>query len=262
MPRGLLVLAFFVLVLTACGTDTPTQTPVVIVVTATPEPATATAAPPPATDTPVPVPATATMTYDQAHATIQAKTEADYRLTVTAANTAAPTFAARATATARVVAAAQATAAALPTTSPTPLPSYGSTVDFQDWRVSLAKTAAPRKTIYWSNVGNGFEASGVYRLFWVDAKNLTNGTRVIWNDIGWILVDDHGTQYREMAKDEAYAMNAFATLQGRDPQDVGTVPRATAHLLLVFDVAADAAPVQLVMHANNGDMVPFNLRKK
>jgi hypothetical protein len=259
MPRGLLLgllLLAVALILASCGGDTPTQTPVVIIVTATPEPATATPVPPP---TNTPVLATATLTWDQAQATAQTKANADYKLTVVAAHTAAPTFSAQATATAQVVAAAQATAAARP---PTPLPSYGNTVDFQNWRVSLAKTAAPRKEIYWSNVGNGFEASGVYRLFWVDAKNLTNGTRVIWNDIGWILVDDHGTQYREMAKIEEYAMNAFATLQGRDPQDVSTVPRATAHLLLVFDVAADAAPVQLVMHADNGDSLPFDLRKK
>jgi hypothetical protein len=65
-----------------------------------------------------------------------------------------------------------------------------------------------------------------------------------------------------MAKTEEYAMKAFATLQGRDPQDVSTVPRATPYLLLVVAVAADAMPVQPVMHANNGDSVPFDLPKK
>ena len=77
------------------------------------------------------------------------------------------------------------------------------------------------------------------------------------------FADDHGTQYRDLAKTEEYAMNAFATLQGRDPQDVKYCPHARWRICSKSsDVAADAAPVQLVMHANNGDTVPFDLRKK
>src|SRR5260370_41570011 len=108
--------------LTACDIAGPGATPttvvVYIVVTATPAPVTPTSVPPtavpvPPTFTPVPQPPTQTPVPPTEPPTVP------------------PT--------------------PLPTS--TPQPSFGDTVEFDGWRISLAKILSPSKTIDWSNVG-------------------------------------------------------------------------------------------------------------
>jgi hypothetical protein len=155
---------------------------------------------------------------------------------------------------------AQATSAAAPTA--TPRPSFGSTIpNLNDWTISLAKMEH-RDTLTWSEFGNRLAPSGVFWVLWVDAKNLRNESRGLQGTLDWELVDDHSAHYSEISAANPVSLAGFVRLQDRDTLNANVTPRAVTHPLLVFDVAADAQPVQLLVKSAalfSGDQVVFDL---
>jgi hypothetical protein len=155
---------------------------------------------------------------------------------------------------------AQATSAAAPTA--TPLPSFGSTIpNLNDWTISLAKMEH-RDTLTWSEFGNRLAPSGVFWVLWVDAKNLRNESRGLEGTLEWELVDDHSAHYAEISEANPVSLAGFVRLQDRDALNANVTPRAVTHPLLVFDVAADAQPTQLLVKSAalfSGDQVVFDL---
>lgn len=153
---------------------------------------------------------------------------------------------------------------AAPAEMPTPAqhkPGIGDTLTINDWSVSLAKIET-RDTITWSNLGNSFKASGKFWVLWVDAKNEANESRSVEGTLQFSLVDDRGATYNDLSSGNEAQMKAFAILEERDPLNANTTPRAATRPILVFDVAADAHPIELIIK-NPGffsdDEVRFNI---
>jgi hypothetical protein len=226
MPRGLaFVLALFAtLILVGCGTDTPPQTAVVIVVTATPGVQNASTAIPP---TPV-----------LTNTTVLASAPPDAGATEQAFVAATQTQVADA-----VAVPATATEEVPPTVV---LPSFGGTMDLNDWRISLAKMETRSRLVY-DATGHAYRPSGQYILLWVDARNLANESRTLQDTLIWLLTDDHKADYREMWSntDGTTQENVAQAIsqEGRDPLYANVTPRGVTHTLLIFDVAADARPL-------------------
>ena len=243
-PLRRLILAVSILtagLLTACGGDTApvaTPSPMVIVITAPPIVVTA----PPIVITATPVPATALPTNPPV-AAVTATYAAALSSILTARaqppSTKTPDLRPTRTPDLRPTYTPLPTFTPPPTLTPKPVPHLGSTIMLDNWTISVAKFDK-RKEIIWSDVGNGFEASGLYWVLWLDAKNTSQTSRALSDDFRWRLTDDQGSMYPEISTSDTYAMGEFANLNGRRPLDVNTTPRTTAHAFLAFDVAADA----------------------
>jgi hypothetical protein len=122
-----------------------------------------------------------------------------------------------------------------------------------------------RKVLTWSQFNNQLSPSGLFWVIWVDAKNLKNASRGLQGELEWVLVDDHGAQYAEISDANPVSVPEFVRLQGRDPLRSNVTPRAVTHPLLVFDVAADAQPVQLIVKSGallSSDQATFDLTQK
>ena len=100
----------------------------------------------------------------------------------------------------------------------------------------------------WSEFGNEVSASGTFAVIYLDATNTENATRSLAETFRFSLDDDHGAHYAELSDGNGMVAAGAAQQARRDPLTAAIVPRGTTHALLIFDVAADAAPVTLVIH--------------
>ncbi len=141
---------------------------------------------------------------------------------------------------------------ATPRPSPSPTPTampplnFSQTATFGGWVISLARIES-RTTLRYSEAGESYSTKGRFWLIWADGRNTQNSTRSLNDDFTWQVRDDRGAHYAELGQDGVDHIATAVQLIGREPLDTAVLPRSLVHPLLLFQVAADARPVELVI---------------
>jgi hypothetical protein len=135
--------------------------------------------------------------------------------------------------------AAQPTKAAIAPTS-TPVPGLPTTRALDEWEITVAR-AENRNPL-----GRG-SPSGKYWLIFLQAHNMRNASRSLWDSLDFELVDSRGAKY-DYSSDPSLVL--FST-DGRDDLTRVIAPRGSTDTTLLFDVAADASPKTLSFYSKD-----------
>lgn len=152
----------------------------------------------------------------------------------------------------------------LPPPAPTPLPpqTFSQTATFAGWVLSLARIESRTRLVY-SAAGDYYSTRGRFWLIWADARNTQNSTHSLADDFQWQLRDDQGAVYTDLAQGEVKGADMAVQLLEREALATAVLPRTLVHPLLLFQVAADAQPTELVITDTESDAVlRFRLPRK
>jgi len=143
-----------------------------------------------------------------------------------------------------------------PSPTPTALPPLGfsQTATFGGWVLSLARIESRTKLVY-SRAGDYYSTKGRFWLIWADARNTQNGTHSLAGDFQWQLRDDQGALYADLTQADTKGVDVAVQLLDREALDTAVLPRTLVHPLLVFQVAGDAQPSELILTATESDTV-------
>ncbi|MDQ2806986.1 MAG: hypothetical protein M3Z04_08770 [Chloroflexota bacterium] len=143
-----------------------------------------------------------------------------------------------------------------PSPTPTALPPLGfsQTATFAGWVLSLARMESRTRLVY-TKAGDYYSTKGRFWLIWADARNTQNSTHSLDGDLQWQLRDDQGAVYVDLEQDAVKGADTAVQLLGREALATAVLPRTLVHPLLLFQVAADAQPTELVITATDSDAV-------
>ncbi len=144
----------------------------------------------------------------------------------------------------------------LPSPTPTALPPLGfsQTATFGGWVLSLARIESRTRLVY-TKAGDYYSTKGRFWLIWADARNTQNGTHSLAGDFQWQLRDDQGAVYTDLEQDDVQGADVAVQLLDREALATAVLPRTLVHPLLLFQVAADARPTELVITATDSAAV-------
>ena len=124
--------------------------------------------------------------------------------------------------------------------TPTPPPSVGSAVVVKNWTLTVVHVDHPGQTITWSSVGNTSKAVGTWLVIQVELKNTgTQNFGVNGPDFSVLSGAVHYDVSSDLGAISYSSLKGGANLGGQVP------PGVTATYYLVFDIAPNAANLQL-----------------
>jgi hypothetical protein len=127
-------------------------------------------------------------------------------------------------------------------TVPPKAPGIGDTIAVGSWKVKVEKIAKT-KEFDWSGFGNMQTAKGIYAKIYATVSNTTNKAASV-NSFDWKLQDSQGAEY-----DSCSELGCFSLpdKEKRTSFNSDIPPRTDAQILGLFDVAADAKGLVLVI---------------
>lgn len=140
-----------------------------------------------------------------------------------------------------------------------PVPGIGSVQSIAGWEIyptKLEKRATLDATY------NKYKPSGTWWVIYLDGRNAKNEQRNIDDSLTFRLLDDHGAEYKSFWDINSYLAGGVIDAEHLNGLRFVVTPRAIAHTLLAFDVAADAQPKQLVIGDSallSSDKIAFEL---
>ena len=136
----------------------------------------------------------------------------------------------------------------------TPVPRVGSTVEVAGWVITLTQVEQNDEQQF-------YKPSGKFWLLYIEANNGKNESRSLKESIDFNLLDDRGATYDELSKDHGGLLG----VEGHGQLNELITPRGHTNPVLVFDVASDATPKELVVKDNallSSGEAHFDLSKK
>jgi hypothetical protein len=120
-----------------------------------------------------------------------------------------------------------------------------------EWNVTVTSIEKPGKTLVWSTVGNKTDALGTWVVAYLTLQH-QGKTNFTMNYADWQLEDAAGVRY-----DTKFGENSsYLRFKGLSPLGEQVPPNTVVKSGLVFDVAANATGLKLVLKATK---TTFNL---